>query len=100
MVRWHLDLQEYNYEILYIPGKENGPPDALSRPPRVDQGKSDNQGIMVLPPEKFKVQAMSTNTWIQVPLLEEVKRGILNLIHNHLTAGHLGCDETLWKVQE
>jgi uncharacterized protein with PIN domain len=28
--RWHLDLQEYNYKILYIPGKENGPPDALS----------------------------------------------------------------------
>jgi hypothetical protein len=29
MGRWHLDLQEYDYEILYIPGKENGPPDAL-----------------------------------------------------------------------
>jgi hypothetical protein len=27
---WHLDLQEYDYEILYIPGKENGPPDMLS----------------------------------------------------------------------
>jgi hypothetical protein len=28
--QWHLDLQEYDYEILYILGKENGPPDVLS----------------------------------------------------------------------
>jgi hypothetical protein len=37
---------------------------------------------------------------IRVPPLEEVKRGILNLVHNHPTAGHLGQDEMLWKVQE
>jgi hypothetical protein len=55
MARWHLDLQEYDYEILYIPGKENGPSDVLSQPPGADQGKEDNQGIMVLPPEKFKI---------------------------------------------
>jgi hypothetical protein len=40
--RWHLDLQEYDYEILYILGKENGPPDALSQPPGANQGKEDN----------------------------------------------------------
>jgi hypothetical protein len=90
-----LDLQEYNYEILYIPGKENGPPDALSRPPGTDQGKDDNQGIMVLPPEKFKVQTATGDERIQVPPLEEVKRGILNLVHNHPTAGHPGCDEMI-----
>jgi hypothetical protein len=92
---WYLDLQEYDYEILYIPGKENGPPDALSRPPGVNQGKEDNQGIMVLPPEKFKIQTMAGVGKIQVPPLEEVKQGILNLVHNHLIAGHPGCDETL-----
>ena len=27
--RWHADLQEYNYEILYVLGKANMPPDAL-----------------------------------------------------------------------
>jgi hypothetical protein len=93
--QWHLDLQEYDYEILYIPGKENGPPDALSWLPRVDQGKEDNQGIMVLPLEKFKIQTMTGTGKIQVLLLEEVKQGILNLVHNHPTAGHLGCNETL-----
>jgi hypothetical protein len=92
-----LDLQEYNYEILYVPGKENGPPDALLRPSRADQGKNDNQGVMVLPLEKFKVQATSDEgaEKIRVPLLDEVKRGILNLVHNHSTTGHPGHDETL-----
>jgi hypothetical protein len=55
-VRWHLDLQEYDYDILYIPGKENGPPDALSRPPGADQGKDDNQNVTIIPPKKFKIQ--------------------------------------------
>jgi hypothetical protein len=90
MAQWHLDLQEYDYEILYIPGKENGPPDMLSQPPGADQGKSDNQGITVLPPEKFKIQTIAGEGKIRVPPLDKVKRGILNLVHNHPTAGHLG----------
>src|SRR5579863_8669558 len=28
--RWHADLQEYDFDILYIPGKTNGLADALS----------------------------------------------------------------------
>ena len=51
--RWHADLQEYDFDILYIPGKTNTPPDALSRPPGADQGKEDNQNITMLPQEKF-----------------------------------------------
>jgi hypothetical protein len=27
---WYVDLQEYNYEIQYVLGKENAPPDVLS----------------------------------------------------------------------
>jgi hypothetical protein len=100
MARWHLDLQEYDYEILYIPGKENAPPNALSRPPGVDQGKEDNQGIMVLPLEKFKIQTTMDDDKIQVPLLDDVKGGIMNLVHNHLTAGHPEQDEMIRKTQE
>ena len=48
--RWHADLQEYDYEIKYIPGKENTPADALSRPPGVDMGEQDNKGVVMIPP--------------------------------------------------
>ena len=41
--RWHADLQEYDYEIWYIPGKTNIPPDALSHPLGADHGDGDNQ---------------------------------------------------------
>jgi hypothetical protein len=56
--------------------------------------------VTVLPPEKFKIQTMAGDGKIWVPPLEEVKRGILNLVHNHPMVGHPGRDETLWKVQE
>src|SRR6266705_1625737 len=41
-VQWHVDLQEYDYNVQHVPGKTNIPPDALSRPRGVDQGKEDN----------------------------------------------------------
>jgi hypothetical protein len=56
VARWHMDLQEYNYEIIYILGKQNIPPDMLSQIPGRDQGKEDNQGVTVLPPENFRMQ--------------------------------------------
>ena len=45
--RWHADLQEYDYEILYILGKTNIPPDVLSRLPGADKGETDNQGVVL-----------------------------------------------------
>ena len=53
--RWHADLQEYDYEIQYIPGKTNIPADTLSIPPGANQGKEDNQDITIIPPEKFTI---------------------------------------------
>ena len=100
--RWHADLQEYDYEILYVPGKTNTPPDALSRPPGADKGETDNQDITILPENKF-IAASTTVTpegKIIVPPILEVKRGIMMLMHDHPTAGHPGRDETLRKTQE
>src|SRR5258708_10058457 len=56
MVWWHADLQEYDFEIHYIPGKTNTGLDILSRPLNINQGKEDNQGITVLPPPMFITQ--------------------------------------------
>ena len=101
--RWHADLQEYDYEILYVPGKTNTPPDALSRPPGADKGEADNKDITVLPEDKFVVASTTTTTpegKIIVPPIIEVKRGIMTLMHNHPTAGHPGRDETIQKTQE
>ena len=93
--RWHADLQEYDYLIQHIPGKENIPADALSRPPGVDQGKNDNQGVSVIPPERFIGATRMEDT----NLNETQKRSIMTLVHDHPTAGHPGRDETIRKAK-
>ena len=87
---WHADLQEYDFDILYIPGKTNIPPDALSQPPGADQGKEDNQDITMLPQEKFQISTLAPGEKIQVPPLNEVKRAIMRLMHDDPSAGHPG----------
>jgi hypothetical protein len=88
-----VDLQEYNYEIQYIPGKDNALLDALSKQPGVDKGQDDNQGIVVLPLEIFKTATIKHTMpegKVHIPLLNKVKQGIMNLIHDHPLAGHPG----------
>ena len=94
--RWHADLQEYDYLIQHIPGKENIPADTLSRPPGVNQGKDDNQGIAVIPSEKFIAATQLEGT----PLTEAQKKLIMTLVHDHPTAGHPGQDETICKAKD
>src|SRR6266852_1034030 len=92
--RWHADLQEYDYEIQYIPGKANTPADALSRPPGVDQGKEDNQDVTMIAPERFKVAATITH------LTEERKRLIMTLVHNQTTTRNPSRDETIRQTKK
>ena len=47
--RWHAVLQKYDYEILYVPGKTNTPPDALSCLLGADRGETNNKDVIVLP---------------------------------------------------
>ena len=91
---WHADLQECDFQLEYIPGKTNIPSDFLSRPLLADQGKTDNQSITVIPPEKCRTSLLKDNK-IQVPPILEVKCGIMNLYHDHPLAGHPGHDETI-----
>ena len=99
IARWHIDLQEYDYEIQYIPGKTNIPADALSWPPGVDQGDDDNKGVTIIPSKHIHTLVQPSNQ-IFVPPIHEVKWAILHTMHDHPMVGHPGRDETIWKVQD
>ena len=95
--RWHADLQEYDFQLEYIPGKTNTVADALSRPANADQGQEDNKDVMVLP----QIHVLHTaKGQIIVPNVKEVKRAIVSKAHDAPTVGHPGRDETLRKVQQ
>jgi RNase H-like domain found in reverse transcriptase/Reverse transcriptase (RNA-dependent DNA polymerase)/Integrase zinc binding domain/Chromo (CHRromatin Organisation MOdifier) domain len=51
--RWHGELQDYNFTLHHIPGKNHTAADALSRPPGADTGKDDNQQMVMLPEPIF-----------------------------------------------
>ena len=93
--RWHVDLQEYDYVIQHVPGKDNIVADALSRPPGADQGKGDNQSITILPLMKFIDVAI-----IEDDISEEDKRHYMILTHKHPFTGHLGRDETIHQTRK
>jgi len=44
LLRWRIQLQEYNYEIVYKPGVQNSNADALSRINRLaEEGSESNE---------------------------------------------------------
>ena len=98
IAQWHTDLQEYDFQLEYIPGKTNTVADALSRPADVDQGQEDNKGITVLPQQIYVLHTPTGQ--LMVPKIKELKRAIVSKAHNAPTAGHPGRDETLWRVQQ
>ena len=48
-----MELEEYNFKLVHIKGRENGRADALSRWPSYDQGEEDNEWVVVLPDHLF-----------------------------------------------
>ena len=46
--RWAAELQKFDYAIHPIPGKTNTWADFLSRHADYDQGKADNEGVVLL----------------------------------------------------
>jgi Integrase zinc binding domain/RNase H-like domain found in reverse transcriptase len=87
--QWHANLQEYNYKIKYIPGKENSAADALSRPPGVDTGEEDNKNITVIDPSRFETICLTQTSCKQMMIR----------VHDHPTAAHPGRDETLCQLR-
>ena len=53
VARWHVELMEYDFELVHISGKKNGRADALSRRPDYSQGEEDNKNLVVIPPKFF-----------------------------------------------
>jgi hypothetical protein len=58
--RWHEKLQDYNFRIIYIQGKNNTPADALSRPSEDERQQSERQ-VTLLPSEVFLNLANTSN---------------------------------------
>jgi len=82
--RWHADLQEYDFKIKHISGNTNIPADALSRPPGVDQGKNNNQRIIMIP-----LSHVCGTVIVDQPT-NKFLHSIMTYTHDHVTAGHLG----------
>ena len=98
MARWHADLQEYDFQLEYVPGKTNTVADALLRPANADQGQQDNKDIIVLLQQICVLH--TPRGQVIVPNVKEVKRVIVSKAYDAPTAGHPGRDEMLQKVQQ
>ena len=57
VARWHVELMEYDFELVHISGAKNGRADALSRRPDHDKGDDNNKKLVVLP-ERFFAPAV------------------------------------------
>jgi len=50
--RWHEKMQDYNFKIIHIPGKWNGPVDALSRMHQEEEWE-ESKLTPLIPPDAF-----------------------------------------------
>jgi hypothetical protein len=62
-------------------------------------GDNDNKNITIFPSSQVRAAKTIQGRTI-VPNIKDVKRAIVGQAHNGPTAGHLGRDETLRKVQQ
>ena len=81
------ELAEFNFELYNVSGKKHVPADFLSRPFGENQGKDDNEDLVLLPPARFAQAKFPTEL--------EDRCNILQLYHNHPLAGHPGIANTI-----
>lgn len=87
LVRWHLRMQEYDYSIGHIPGRENVVADALSRLLLISGMSSPSD---LLEPE---VMSLAVNTIDSDPV------ELIGRFHNALV-GHFGVNHTMKVLRE
>lgn len=74
MKRWKAILEEYNYQLLYKPGKTNAVADAISRPPQTDpvnsltgtQHSSDSSDHNLIPTSKAPINVFKNQLIIKI----------------------------------
>lgn len=76
--RWYITLSDFNFQLKYRPGKQNGKADALSRRPDHGDGKDDNEGVVLLKPEWFRTRAIKRGHVIlagsEVDILKDIRK--------------------------
>lgn len=120
LIRWKLKLAEYDYEIVYKPGKEHGNVDYLSRVKletnflecynldqqqleKIKELQTKDEELQKLFKEK-KLQLISgilfecsNGKRLAIPKL--LREEILQLNHNHKLSGHLGIKKTFNRIK-
>ncbi|KAJ8507306.1 hypothetical protein ONZ45_g10310 [Pleurotus djamor] len=75
--RWSLYLSRFNFTLLHRPGRSMGKPDALSRRADHDDGKNDNQNLVLLKPAYFAIRATGvTLEGEETVVLEDIRQGV------------------------
>ena len=85
--QWMQELAEFDFELHHVPRKKHIPADFLSRPFGENQGKDDNEDLILLPPAQFA----------SVDFLTELRerRHILQAYHDHPLVGHPSIANTI-----
>ena len=65
--RWFTELQDYHFVLYHKPGKTMGKPDALSRDSVKNEGKRDNENVILLKPDVFMESLRLTIVDIEGP---------------------------------
>ena len=63
------ELAEFDFELRHIPGKKHIPADFLSRPFGENQGKDDNEDLILLPPALLHLSPKRSLFGLRVSLL-------------------------------
>ena len=74
VAQWFAEIQDYNLTIKYMPGKIHTAPNMLLWPPGVDQGKQDNENIILLPPSLFIATAKVQDDMLKTKVKEVQQR--------------------------
>jgi hypothetical protein len=96
-VRWHEKLQDYNFHIVHVQGKNNTPADALSCPSEDEQQQSKRQ-VTLLPPEVFLKLANTCNKDSLEYLLAQEQGKYSGWVEEH--NGRQAEGMTLWTVED